>query len=192
MSGVQCGYMLDDSGPVVPSDGPSAGVHAAARTAWNLDAHFDTIGGPACPGDAAALKSDFGRLNLVLADRYPRDRLALTLFQRDLKSKFSYQEFLEPQSYLELLGYFGEDIAALRALYDTRANLGYYLPYRRAFGCSHCTTYSTYDGTAIGTSTTESYLRTLLNNGTALPRQAEGPSPDGDWTATTAASCFAP
>jgi hypothetical protein len=191
MSGVQCGYMLDDSGAVFPSDGPSAVVHETVQTAWSLDTLFDEIGGPSCPADAATMKNDFGQLNLVLADRYARDRLATTYFQRDLVSRFSYQEFLNPQSFQELLAYFAEDTQALRAIYDTRSNLGYYLPYRRDLGCSHCTTFSTYTGTAIGTSTMQTYISALLNNGVALPRQFEGPSPDGDWTSAPP-QCFVP
>src|SRR4029077_7470107 len=63
---VQCGYMLDDSGPIFHSDGSSKQLDDKVRESWNLDGVLDQLDGD-LPVSADALKKDFGLLSQALA-----------------------------------------------------------------------------------------------------------------------------
>src|SRR5262249_23244602 len=63
---VQCGYLLDDSGPIMHSTGPSKELHDQVRAAWNVDPILDSLEGK-IPVKISALKQDFGLLNSALA-----------------------------------------------------------------------------------------------------------------------------
>jgi hypothetical protein len=67
------GYLLDDSGPVFPTNSYSGPMHHKIRQAWNLDSLAGLF------PDGFTL-DDMGTLNTVLADEFPQDRLATTYF----------------------------------------------------------------------------------------------------------------
>ena len=140
---VQKGYMLDDSGPVFPSTGYSAPMHAKIREAWNVD----SIGGE-LPGGFTF--EDMGTLKTAVADEFPHDRLATTYFRRDMDfSLYSYERFYNFPPKEEILRMWDEDTKLLTNLYDTRDNLHYFLPYWRNVNDSHCTTLFSFAGSDI-------------------------------------------
>ena len=143
---VEKGYLLDDSGPIFPSQGFSQPMHAMIRAAWNLD-----VLAPEMPPGFNL--DDMGTANTALADEFPGDRLATTYFQRDMNfSLYSYERFysdLPDPVKPEILRMWAADTELLRAEYETRNNLFYYLPYFRAVNDSHCTTLFNFNGSEI-------------------------------------------
>lgn len=138
LSGTQCGYLLDDSGPAFHSDGPSRQLHEKVREAWNLSTLLGRLA-PALRVPADKLSHDFGVLNTALADRYPSDRFALSLYRMDLNySLYSYERFFPGSDAAKIHEYWWTDVQALMKTYDTRANLAYYVPVFRTDNCSHC------------------------------------------------------
>ena len=139
IQGVQCGYLLDDAGPIFPSSGNSAQLHQKIRDSWDADATIDTIEAEVGKAKADALRNDFGTINTLLADEFPMDRLAITFFRLDLNySIYSYERFFGFPPYETILDLWWEDTQLLMEQYDTRENLAYYIPYYRADNCSHC------------------------------------------------------
>ncbi|HEY6558709.1 MAG TPA: pectin acetylesterase-family hydrolase [Polyangiaceae bacterium] len=139
MSGAQCGYLLNDSGPIFPSDGNSGPLHAKVRQSWNLDPLIDALDGELAGVTVAQLKQDFGLINVALANKYPQDRLALTVYRRDLNySLYSYESFFMYPPYTRIHDLWEQDIARLRQVYDSRDNLAYFMPFFRIDNCSHC------------------------------------------------------
>ncbi len=160
LNGVERGFLLDDSGPAYPSKeqtSRSLPLYERIRDVWDVDSLLQSA-----PPFADALTDDFGQLSLVLADEFPEDRLATTYFRLDYNfSLYSYERFyrVEDEGIVEFefdgsLG-LDEDIATdrtavhtlwwddtdlLRAQYDSRDNLAYYLPYYRQTNSSHCVT----------------------------------------------------
>ena len=140
---VEKGYMLDDSGPVFPSSGYSAPLHAKIRSAWNVD----SLGGQLPDGFTF---DDMGTLNTALADAFPNDRLATTYFRRDYNfSLYSYERFYDFPPKEEILRMWDADTQLLTSLYDTRDNLDYFIPYWRNVNDSHCTTLFSFAGSDI-------------------------------------------
>jgi hypothetical protein len=141
---VKQSYLLDDSGPIFPSNGYSGPLHQKIRSAWNLDS---------LAGDMPAgfTFQDMGSINTALADEFPNDRLATTFFERDkIYSGYSYDRFYDPQpTVAQEMDMWAADTNALVSLYSTRPNLHYYLPYWRALNDSHCTTAVTFTGSEI-------------------------------------------
>lgn len=130
----QKGYLLNDSGPVFPSSGYSAPMHAMIRAAWNLDALT-----PLMP--AGFTLDDMGTINTALADEFPNDRLATTYFRRDYNfSLYSYERFYNFPPKDEILRMWDADTQLLVDAYDARDNLDYFIPYWRGINDSHCTT----------------------------------------------------
>ena len=161
IEGVQRGYLLNDSGPLFPTLAPTS------RSFPLHDQVFDVWDAPSLIAKAPqteALSADFGVLNTMLADEFPNDRLATTMFQLDYNyALYSYERFWTLDDGGDLVEYFGDDlgldqhvaadrtgihtawwddIALLRAQYDAdgRDNLGYYLPFWRQTNSSHCVT----------------------------------------------------
>ncbi|MET0594763.1 MAG: pectin acetylesterase-family hydrolase [Polyangiaceae bacterium] len=133
----QCGYLLDDSGPIFHSEGPSQKLHDKIRAAWNTDTVLDGL--DALPIAIADIKKDFGLLNTALARKYPRDRLSLVMYRMDLNySLYSYQRFFPGSDESAIHGFWEADIARLRRTYDAQSNLAYFFPYFRSDNCSHC------------------------------------------------------
>jgi hypothetical protein len=138
---VQCSYMLDDSGPLFPSGGNSAPLHAKVRESWNLDPLIEQAVADFSGVDPEAVKADLGLINTALADKYPRDRLAIAMYRLDYNySLYSYERFYDSPSQTEIHALWWEDIELLMELYATRDNLGYFIPYYRNDNCSHCIT----------------------------------------------------
>jgi hypothetical protein len=206
MQGVQCGYLLDDSGPIFPSDGPSAPLHAMIRSSWDTDATLDDYTAIFGEDGVEAVRDDFGAFNSQLADAFPHDRLAVTLFRRDLNySLYSYDSFYDSPPYDTIVEYWEQDIAALRALYDSRPNLAYYIPYFRRNNCSHCSTIipndyvdellagtmSPWEGTDIAESdmTMPEFIGMLVDDGAELTSYYEQSMDDGELDADAIAEC---
>jgi hypothetical protein len=136
-SQAQCGYLLNDSGPIFHSGGPSQQLHDKIRASWNTDTVLDGLTGLSLP--VSDLKTDFGLLNKALARKYPRDRLSLVAYRMDLNySLYSYQRFFPGSSETQIHGFWEEDMARLIKTYEGEPNLAYFFPYFRSDNCSHC------------------------------------------------------
>lgn len=142
LDGVQCSYMLDDSGPLFPSAGWSKPLHEKVRSSWNLDPVIDEAIANDFPGVSAAdVKADLSLINTALADKYPRDRLAIALYRLDYNySLYSYERFYDMHAQADIHKMWWEDIELLMKEFDTRENLAYFIPYYRNDNCSHCMT----------------------------------------------------
>ncbi len=137
-SQVQCGYLLDDSGPIFHSNGPSKQLHEKIRASWNVDPITDQLQpmGSMGPTD---IKADFGLLNTYLAKEFPKDRLSLVLYQMDLNySLYSYQRFFPGSTEADIHKKWMQDITAIIPTYDAEKNMAYYFPFFRQDNCSHC------------------------------------------------------
>jgi hypothetical protein len=158
IQGVEKGYLLDDSGPVFPSNEPtsrSGPLYDTIRDSWGLDALIDSV------PQAAVLREDFGQLSAVLADEFPDDRLALTVFRMDYSfSLYSYERFytryideivlyegpglgLDQYNWLDrnaVHTLFWDDIDLFTSLAETKPNFGYFIPFYRETNNSHCVT----------------------------------------------------
>ena len=135
--------MLDDSGPVFPSSGYSAQLHPKIRSAWNVDSLGSTL-------PSGFTLDDMGTINTALADEFPKDRLATTYFRRDMDySLYSYERFYNFPPKEEILRMWNADTQLLTALYDTRDNLDYFIPYWRNVNDSHCSTLFSFAGSDI-------------------------------------------
>jgi hypothetical protein len=203
LHGVQCGYLLDDSGPIFTSDGPSMTLHTQSRAAWNLDpllTRLETIL-HVQPGEIAG---DFGRLNTALAERYPRDRFAVTAYQRDLNySLYSYAVFTPGISLEEIQANWQMDLLELRSQYDSRDNMGYFIPFFRTDNCSHCASIAPIGherevvmtqpwlGTEIASEADNlrGFVAALLDNTQPLARKFEQDTSE-DFTPEQAAMCL--
>lgn len=173
---VQKSYLLSDSGPIFPSAGHSAALHAKVREAWNVESLLQALP-PSFDLD------DFGSINSLLATEFPDDRLAATLFRRDYNySRYSYERFLESPTKEQILQLWWEDTQLLTALYDQHDNLAYYIPYWRSFNDSHCTTVLTYDGAEIQEAdmTMASFIDMLMDDSVPLQSYLESVQPGED------------
>ena len=111
--------------------------------------------------EAAELREDFGQLSAVLADEFPDDRLALTVFRMDYNfSLYSYERFytrvfdeivlydgpglgLDQYNWLDrnaVHTLFWDDIDLFTSLAETKPNFGYFIPFYRETNNSHCVT----------------------------------------------------
>jgi hypothetical protein len=137
-SSVQCSYLLDDSGPIFHSSGPSKQLQATIRAAWNVDPVLDSLAGQV-PVSISDIKNDFGLINVAIAHKYPHDRLSLVAYRMDLNySLYSYQRFFPGSTEAQIHAMWWQDLQALMTTYDAEPNLAYYLPYFRSDNCSHC------------------------------------------------------
>jgi len=163
IEGVERGYLLDDSGPIFPSreaTSRSALLHEEVRDVWNAAALIDKA------PESELLNDDFGALSRVLADEFPDDRLATTMFRLDYNfSLYSYERFWtrdDPETVEPIVPFtldsglgldqnialdraavhelWWDDIELLRTQYDAVDNLAYYLPFYRTTNSSHCVT----------------------------------------------------
>ncbi len=172
------GYLMDDSGPIFPSTGKSAPLHAEIRQSWNVDSIFAEL-----PKEYP-ITDDFGVLNTHLADMFPDDRLSTIFFQRDFNySRYSYERFYpEANTKDDIMGYWASDTKLLVNLYQTRDNLGYYLPYWRALKDSHCVSIASYIDTDIEELgiNLEDYVNELFDDNAPIGRYMESFQPDED------------
>lgn len=138
------GYMLDDSGPIFPSTGYSKLLHTKIRESWNVDSVLTEL------PEGYPISDDFGVINTHVADIFPDDRLTTVFFQRDYNySRYSYENFYDDNAKSDIMKYWAADTDLLVDLYETRENLGYYLPYWRALNDSHCVSIASYLDTDI-------------------------------------------
>ena len=153
MTGVDNGYLIADSGPVIPSTlrsgepSHSTGLYEAVRTPWNIATAIESL-----PVTSDRILSDFGEVNAVLAKSFPNDRLSISIFERDYNfTVASYEKvfpiFSEPETSVntgagrtEIYRMASEDLEALRDQLDGIDNLAYYMPYYRNTNTSHCLT----------------------------------------------------
>jgi hypothetical protein len=135
---VQCSYLLDDSGPIFHSNGPSMQLDETIRMSWNTDSVLDTLDGK-IPISIPDLKNDYGLINTAVAQEYPHDRLSLVAYRMDLNySLYSYQRFFPGSTEAQIHALWWQDLQSLMTTYDAQANLSYYLPFFRSDNCSHC------------------------------------------------------
>jgi hypothetical protein len=206
LTGVQCGYLLNDSGPLFHSDGPSHEVQATTRAAWDVDSLFDEMARELSVR-RDVLESDLARLNTALADAYPHDRLALTVYEMDLNySLYSYERFFPGISEAEVHEKWSEELSRLLDTYDTRPNLSYYVPYFRHDNCSHCVSIPpvAHDTATIlatpwlGTEIEEAgvnlrdYVELLLDDSRPLQSYHEAPQPSEQFTPEEVTKCMTP
>ena len=146
LPGVEKGYLLADSGPIMPTpeDGSfSKPLHDQVYSSWavqsllgNLPATFDP--------------ENFGSINDVLATEFPDDRLSLTYFRRDGNyTLYSYERFYDFPPFEEIMEMWDADTRLLTAQLDRHPNFAYYIPYWRALNDSHCTTLIDFGGSEI-------------------------------------------
>jgi hypothetical protein len=206
LKGAQCGYLLDDSGPAFHSDGPSKQLHAMIRAAWNLDSTLDALKGQV-PVDIEKLKQDFGLMNTALADKYPRDRLSLTVYRMDFNySLYSYERFFPGSNEAKIHELWWQDLGKLLDTYDSRPNLAYYVPYFRHDNCSHCVsippighdTATVLSQPWLGSEIEQAQLNLrdfterLLDDTRPLESFREDVQPDEQFTADELAQCLRP
>jgi hypothetical protein len=163
IEGVERGYLLDDSGPIFPSleeTSRSTLLHEEVRDVWDAASLIAKAPEP------ELLNDDFGALSRVLAEEFPQDRLATTMFRLDYNfSLYSYERFWtrdNPETVDPIVPYaldsglgldqdlsldraavhqlWWDDIELLRAQYDAIDNLAYFLPFYRTTNSSHCVT----------------------------------------------------
>jgi hypothetical protein len=170
---VDRGYLLDDSGPIFPSESNSALLHARIREAWNVDGVLAS----GLPSFADTIRADLGAINAVLAEQFPDDRLVTAFFRLDYDySLYSYERFYEPTpDRAEIYRRWWEDTQALTALYDEHDNLAYYIPFYRDLNNSHCLTLVEWTGTEVQEDGVdlEAYLGTLLDDDAPLTSHLE-------------------
>ena len=162
-------YLINDSGPIVPSNSNQGPMHNKIDLAWNIPYITQklTMDFPNHPS-----AHDFGSISSLLAEEYPRDKLSISLFKRDgIFSSYSYSEFFHldpriPEEKNAILSLWQEDIDTLISQYDQHQNLSYFIPYMRNLNDSHCTTLLTYKGTEINQSniTMSTFINQMLRD----------------------------
>ncbi len=206
LPGAQCGYLLNDSGPAFHSDGPSKQVQEQTRAAWGADAILDALDGK-LPVPLADLKRDIGLINTVLADKYPRDRLSLAVYQMDLNySLYSYERFFPGSDETKIHELWSGELSKLLQSYDSRPNLAYYVPYFRADNCSHCVSIPPIDhdiaivlsqpwlGSEIERDQVNlrDFVELLLDDARPLRSYKEDPQPSEQFTPEQSMKCMIP
>ncbi len=152
MPGVERSYLLADSGPVTPSTllngqpSNSRGL-TLVQPLWGVDTLIDAL-----PMGADRVAADFGEINAVVAETFPNDRLAISMFERDYNYTVAvysgvFPIFAEEETSVntgagrtEIYRLASEDLETLRAQLDGLDNLAYYMPYYRNTNTSHCLT----------------------------------------------------
>jgi hypothetical protein len=173
----QRGYLLDDSGPIFPSTGYSKPLHSMIRSSWDVDSVLTELP----PG--YEITDDFGKINTHVADLFPEDRLTTVFFQRDYNySRYSYENFYDDNAKSDIHQYWAADTDLLVDLYQTRENLGYYLPYWRALNDSHCVSIASYIDTDIEELDINlgDYVDELFNDNVPVGRYRESVQPGED------------
>ena len=147
--GVDRGYLLADSGPVIPNrggeDSNAVSLYEAITDVWDINSVIDTL-----PFGADAVSDDYGEVNTLLAETYPDDRFSISVFSRDYNLTLNnYETFFDffdengtetAAGRTEVYRLFTEDLEALRAQFDGQDNLAYYIPFYRDTNSSHCLT----------------------------------------------------
>jgi hypothetical protein len=173
----QRGYMMDDSGPIFPSDGFSNPLHTKIRSSWNVDSIFSELP-PGVP-DHRRLRA----LNTPPRRHLPRGPPEHRVLPARLQLlALLVRELLRGQRQGRHPLYWAADTELLVDLYETRDNLGYYLPYWRALNDSHCVSIASYGDTDIeelGMNLGD-YIDELFNDDVPIGRYMESVQPDED------------
>jgi hypothetical protein len=152
IEGSQKGYLLADSGPIVPTTLPNGepsnqSLFAAVLPIWGVDTMIQSL-----PMGADRITADFGEVNAVVSEAFPNDRLSVSIFERDYNFTVAVYEssfpiFSEEETGVdtgpgrtEIYRLASEDLEALRDRLDDLDNLAYYMPYYRNTNTSHCLT----------------------------------------------------
>ena len=200
IEGVERGYLLADSGPIVPT--PSNQSFSVEGSIWGVDTMIQSL-----PMGADRITADFGEVNAVLSELFPNDRLSISIFERDyIYSPDVYEGRFElsrdtATDRTEIYRLASEDLEALRAQLDGLENLAYYIPNYRNTNSSHCLTVTgledvgsnelafinlfledpsvaTWSGTEIetenGTVTYKDFIEQLLDDSAPLESHYEG------------------
>lgn len=165
-------HLLNDSGPIFPAtpfDGNQFPLHENIRANWNVEETTERI----AQITGVPRNGDLGQVNEAIAQRWPNDRIGLTMFKRDANySVYSYASFNElnediPEDKEQILQLWSEDIDRLKVQYDTRSNLSYFIPYLRSVNESHCTTVIEWTGTEIENTGIDvgGYIEDILDGG---------------------------
>lgn len=195
--------LLADSGPLfqAPAGGdvnqyPSIPLHTTVRTAWGWNGPNGVVNKLATSLPSGSFDvNNVGSLPQALATAYPGDRMGYALFQQDLTySAFSYLAFnpaisgapTTAQRDAALLTLWHKDIDPWVSAMNTKANIGYYVPYGRNFLNSHTLTTLTFDATAIANANQPNigaFVDNLLN-GSGTPTRAvdTGTQMQTSWT----------
>lgn len=198
IKGAQCGYLLNDSGPLFSSAGASGALHRTLQDAYNVEPLIQMLGKDLGPEAADAIHNDFGAWATVLAKAYPRDRLTTALFQHDLNYLFfSYDSIAPGAPYADLARAWQADLVALKAQHDSHANLAYFMPSFRPDNCSHALVIppishlrelvagqlSLWFGTEIADDGTDlaAFMRALVNDAIPLRSHFEAADTDGEF-----------
>ncbi len=144
IEGVERGYLLADSGPVIPAT-PSGERSNLGLTAvqplWGVDTLIRSL-----PMGSDRVQADFGEVNAVVSELFPNDRLSVSTFERDYVNSPNVYGFLTETSQntgagrTEIYRLASKDFAALRLRFDELPNLAYYIPNYRNTNGSHCLT----------------------------------------------------
>lgn len=155
--------LLADSGPLFPAPRggtseqyPSVLMHDKIRSSWGLDEPGGLINSYA--GMAGFDTNNLGTVGAALAQRYPSDRFAYTVFGADGNfSAFSYEKFYPdisgaPTAALRmsrLLQRWQKDLDQWLPTLAPHGNVAWHVPYYRNFNDSHCLTIIDFSATAI-------------------------------------------
>jgi len=152
IGGVGQSYLLADSGPIVPrllpNGSPSNQIGLTlVQPLWGVDTLINSL-----PLGSERVANDFGEVNAVVAELFPEDRLAVSIFERDYNFTVAvyggaFPIFADPETSVntgagrtEIYRLTSEDLGALRLRLDDFENLAYYMPYYRNTNTSHCLT----------------------------------------------------
>ena len=165
-------YLLNDSGPIFPAPGTGNQfpLQQHIQNVWNLDyitSKYER------DGVGAGFSSDYGQISSALAQFYPNDPLAITLFKRDGNySAYSYARFWnldenDPVQHEQILTMWAQDVGNMVAQYDRAPNLHYFIPYMRNINESHCTTIINWTGTEIDKTGIDvgNYVKDVIDGG---------------------------
>lgn len=165
-------YLLNDSGPIFPApgEGNQYPLHQKIGDVWNVNY---MMGKYAADMPGYDFTGNYGLVSEALADAWPQDNLAITLFKRDGNySAYSYARFYDldesiPAEKEQILQLWAEDVNNMVTQYDTKANLSYFIPYMRSINESHCTTIINWTGTEIEDSGIEvgEFIEDVLDGG---------------------------
>ena len=145
-------YLIADSGPVFSTDPDLTGSEMSdivstfyqdVFSVWEMDPFINEM-------NSQGLSDDYGKIYEWLADRYPEDRFASVFFKRDyMISRTIIERYVTDHDKENYHRLFADGIDGLTEIFDSRENLGYYIPYYRKLNDSHCLSIITSDGTEI-------------------------------------------
>ncbi len=175
--------LLNDSGPIFPAPGygNQYPLQQKIREAWNVDY---VVGKLDQERPGSGILRDYGAIATLLADAWPQDKIAISLFRRDgIYSAYSYARFYGldpsvPADKEKMLTLWGEDLRNLMTQYASRPNMSYYIPYYRKLMDSHCVSIVEWNGTEIQAQGVNmgTFVNSLLNDARTVSR-IEGDNP---------------